>query len=313
VPSENLVPALTLPGTAQERSSQTKPILAGGAVVTREDPMRGIEVLIIHRMRYSDWTLPKGKLDAGESLPACAVREVLEETGVTIRLGVPLDTVRYDTAKGVKQVEYWGGTVLETAPRPPDDEVDVVSWLPVRAALNRLTHAPDHFLVQQHMDQPPTTPLIILRHAKAMDRKDWSKKDTARPVNARGRRQSRLLAPMLGAYGISRLVSSTAARCIGTLEPYAHARQLTIDKFSQLTEEVGGDDPRAVAKLIVKLRTAVLATREPTAICVHRPVLPHILDALDIAPATLVTGEFLVAHLTSDGEVHALERHRPQA
>jgi 8-oxo-dGTP diphosphatase len=307
------VPALTLPGTAQQRSSQTKPILAGGAVVTREDPVRGTEVLIIHRTRYNDWTLPKGKLDAGESLPACAVREVLEETGVTIRLGVPLDTVRYDTANGVKQVEYWGGTVLDTAPRPPDDEVDVVSWLPVRAALSRLTYAHDHFLVQQYLDQPPTTPLIIVRHGKAMDRKDWSKKDTARPVNARGRRQSRLLVPMLGAYGISRLVSSTSARCIGTLEPYAHARQLTIDKFSQLTEEVGGDDPRAVAKLIVKRRTAVLATGEPTAICVHRPVLPHILDALDMAPTTLVTGEFLVAHLTSDGEVHALERHRPQA
>lgn len=307
------MPALTLPGTAQERNSQTKPILAGGAVVTREDPVSGIEVLIIHRTRYNDWTLPKGKLDAGESLPACAVREVAEETGVTIRLGVPLDTVRYDTAKGVKQVEYWGGTVLKTAPRPPDDEVDVVSWLPVRAALNRLTYAPDHFLVQQHLDQPPTTPLIILRHGKAMDRKDWSKKDTARPVNARGRRQSRLLVPMLGAYGITSLVSSTSARCIGTLEPYAHARQLTIEKFSQLTEEVGGDDPRSVAKLILKRRTAVLATGEPTAICVHRPVLPHILDALDIPPATLVTGEFLVAHLTSDGEVHALERHRPQA
>jgi 8-oxo-(d)GTP phosphatase len=306
------VPALTLPGTPQ-RSSQTKPILAGGAVVTREDPVRGTEVLIIHRTRYNDWTLPKGKLDAGESLPACAVREVLEETGVTIRLGVPLDTVRYDTANGVKQVEYWGGTVLDTAPRPPDDEVDVVSWLTVRAALSRLTYAHDHFLVQQYLDQPPTTPLIIVRHGKAMDRKDWSKKDTARPVNARGRRQSRLLVPMLGAYGISRLVSSTSARCIGTLEPYAHARQLTIDKFSQLTEEVGGDDPRAVAKLILKRRTAVLATGEPTAICVHRPVLPHILDALDMAPTTLVTGEFLVAHLTSDGEVHALERHRPQA
>ena len=307
------MPALTLPGTANERTSQTKPILAGGAVVSRVDPVRGIEVLIIHRMRYNDWTLPKGKLDAGESLPACAVREVLEETGATIRLGVPLDTVRYDTAKGAKQVEYWGGTVLETVPRPPDDEVDVVSWLPVRAAVDRLTHAPDHFLVQQHLEQPPTTPLIILRHAKAMDRKDWSKKDTARPVNARGRRQSRLLVPMLGAYGIMNLVSSTSARCYGTLEPYARARQLTMAKFSQLTEEVGGDDPRAVAKLILKLRTQILATGEPTAICVHRPVLPHILDALDMAPTTLVTGELLVAHLTSDGEVHAVERHRPQA
>ena len=65
-----------------------RPILAGGAVVTREHPLRGAEVVIVHRKRYEDWTLPKGKLETGESLPACAVREVWEETGVTIRLGV---------------------------------------------------------------------------------------------------------------------------------------------------------------------------------------------------------------------------------
>jgi phosphohistidine phosphatase SixA len=146
-----------------------------------------------------------------------------------------------------------------------------------------------------------------------MDRKDWSKKDSTRPVNARGRKQSRLLVPMLGAFGVSNLVSSTSARCTGTLEPYAHERRLSIAKFGQLTEEVGGDDPRAVAKLVIKLRSAALARGEPTVICVHRPVLPHILDAMDIPSTTLSTGEFLVAHLTGDGEVHALERHRPHA
>jgi len=202
---------------------------------------------------------------------------------------------------------------LETVPRPPDDEVDGVTWLPARAALDRLTYAQDHFLVQQHLEQPPTTSLIILRHGKAMDRKDWSKKDSTRPLNARGRRQARLLMPMLGAYRVTSLVSSTSARCTGTLEPYAQERRLRIAKFGQLTEEVGGDDPRAVAKLVTKLRTAALASGEPTVICVHRPVLPHILSALDMVPASLVTGEFLVAHLTADAEVHALERHRPQA
>jgi 8-oxo-(d)GTP phosphatase len=306
------MPTVTLPEATKDRGSKTKPILAAGAVVTREDPTNGIEVLIIHRIRYTDWTLPKGKLDAGESSPACAVREVGEETGVTIRLGVPLDTVRYNTSKGVKQVDYWGGTELVSVPRPPDEEVDGVTWLPVQAALERLTYAQDHFLVSQHMEQPPTTPLIILRHGKAMDRKDWSKKDSTRPISARGRKQARLLVPMFGAYGISKLVSSTSARCTGTLEPYAQERRLNIAKFGQLTEEVGGDDPRAVAKLVIKLRTAALATGEPTVICVHRPVLPHILDALDIPSAPLGTGEFLVAHLTADGEVHALERHRPQ-
>ncbi len=291
-----------------------KPILAGGAVVTREHPTRGTEVVIIHRKRYDDWTLPKGKTEAGESIPASAVREVWEETGVRIRLGVPLDRICYESGKpGIKQVDYWGGTVLDARRRAPDAEVDVVSWLPVRAAMSRLTFAHDHFLLQQYLEQPSTTPLIIVRHAKAMDRKDWSKKDAARPINSRGRRQAGRLVPMLDAYGVSNLVSSSSTRCVGTLVPYSKARELTIQRFDKLSEEEGTEDAPGVAELVGKIRDDALTARAPTAICVHRPVLPHVLEALDLSPATLVTGEFLVAHLTADGDVHAVERHRPLA
>jgi 8-oxo-dGTP diphosphatase len=295
-------------------ATPAKPILAGGAVVSRVHPLRGTEVLLIHRKRYDDWTLPKGKVDPGESLPACAVREVFEETGVTVRLAAPLDTIRYEAGKaGPKKVDWWGGIPVREVPRSPDDEVDMVSWLPLRAALTRLTYAHDHFLVEQHLDQPPTTPLILVRHAKAMDRKDWSRKDAARPINSRGRRQAQLLIPMLAAYGVARLVSSTSTRCLKTLLPYAHRQELPIDSYAQLSEEVGADDAKGVAKLITRIRTSTLETGTPTAICVHRPVLPHILETLEMAPATLTTGEFLVAHLTADGDVHAIERHRPQA
>jgi len=290
-----------------------RPILAGGAVVTREHSLRGTEVVVVHRNRYDDWTLPKGKVEAGESLPVCAVREVHEETGVTIRLGVPLDSISYEAGNaGLKKVDYWGGIVLDSVRRAPDAEVDVVSWLPVRAALSRLTYSHDHFLVQQYLEQPPTTPLIILRHAKAMDRKDWSRKDSARPINTRGRRQARMLVPMLNAYGVTKLVSSTSTRCVATVLPYAQQEELPIETHSLLSEEEGENNAKGVGRLMRKIRAATLKTGEPTAVCVHRPVLPHILDALNIAPATLVTGELLVAHLTSEGTVHALERHRPQ-
>ena len=118
---------------------------------------------------------------------------------------------------------------------------------------------------------------------------------------------------MLAAYGVARLVSSTSTRCLKTLLPYAHRQELPIDSYAQLSEEVGADDAKGVAKLITRIRTSTLETGTPTAICVHRPVLPHILETLEMAPATLTTGEFLVAHLTADGDVHAIERHRPQA
>ena len=300
-------------GTPQETERSHRLILAGGAVVAREHQSQ-VEVVIIHRARYDDWTLPKGKIETGEPVPVCAVREVREETGVTIRLGVPLDSVTYEAGDaGLKKVDYWAGVVLESVPRAPDTEVDGVSWLPVGAALERLTYSHDHFLVQQYLEQPATTPLILLRHAKAMDREDWSRRDASRPINPRGRRQSRLLIPMLGAYGVTRLVSSPATRCVATLLPYAHQRELTIETYSLLSEDEGQNDPKSVVQLLREVRTATLEAAEPTAVCVHRPVLPQILEALDVAPTTLATGEFLVAHLTADGTVHAVEKHRPQS
>lgn len=295
------------------RNGAKKTVLAGGAVVLRSRPDRGQEILVIHRERYRDWTLPKGKIEAGESVVAAAAREVREETGVTIRLGTPLDKVLYPLGSGAtKEVRYWSGTPLDVTKRPPDDEVDVVSWLPTKAALHRLTYEHDKDLVRQLMEQPATNTLVLVRHGKAMDRKDWSKKDILRPMRARGRKQSQQLIPFLDAYGIEHLISSVATRCVTTMEPYAAHAQVGIETHETLTEEVGTADPDAVVRLVGKIREGVLASATPTAICVHRPVLPFILQALDLAPATLATGEMLVAHLTADG-VHAIERHRPQA
>jgi 8-oxo-dGTP pyrophosphatase MutT (NUDIX family)/phosphohistidine phosphatase SixA len=291
----------------------TKTILAGGAVVRRDREGRDPEILVIHRERYSDWTLPKGKVEAGESVVAAAAREVQEETGVTIRLGTPLDSVHYPLGSGAtKEVRYWAGSPLDVARRAPDDEVDVVSWLSARAARHRLTYPHDKDLVEQLLAQPATTTVVLVRHGKAMDRKDWSKKDTLRPLSSRGRRQAGQLVPFLAAYGVEALISSTATRCLTTFEPYAAAAKIGIETHETLTEEIGTGDPEGVVRLVTKIREGALAGGLPTAICVHRPVLPSILQALGLAPATLATGEMLVSHLTAD-DVHAIERHRPQA
>ena len=289
-----------------------KPVLAAGAVVTRVDPTRGTEVVVIHRQKYRDWTLPKGKVEAGESVTSTAVREVREETGVRIQLGSPLDTVHYKVNGGNKEVRFWVGTMLEATPRPPDHEVDVVKWLPIKAALVRLSHQQDHQLLPQYCEQPRTTTLILVRHGKAMDRKDWSRKDDARPISSRGRRQADQLVPMLAAYGVRSVISSSAVRCVATVRPYATTQGLTVEQYDELTEKQGTNHPGAVIALVQRLQQAALAEQTPTAICVHRPVLPAVLEALGLAPTTLSTGEMLVAHLTDEGDVHAIEHHRPQ-
>ncbi len=285
-------------------------ILAGGAVVARRHPTRGLEVLLVHRPGYLDWTLPKGKTKHMESLPGTAVREVAEETGVSIRLGAPLDRLTYATKLGPKQVDYWAGVVTAERPRVPDDEVDEVVWVSTAVALQRLTYAHDQFILEQYLAQPATVPLIVLRHAKAMDRRDWSKTDVHRPIAARGRVEAKRVVDLLAAYGIDRVVSSPANRCVSTVSPYASCRSVQVTTRKGLTEEHGSDDAKGVAKIMAKLRRETLDSGTPTVVCGHRPVLPHMFAALHLPAFGLRPAEAVVVHLRSDGEPHAVERHR---
>ena len=122
-------------------------VRAAGGIVTRPGA-DGPEVLVVHRPAYDDWSLPKGKLEPGEDDETAARREVLEETGVDAVVIDRATSVRYVDRRGrSKQVDYFTMAARSVAPRPPDDEVDVVAWWPVATAAAELTYPHDRELV----------------------------------------------------------------------------------------------------------------------------------------------------------------------
>jgi 8-oxo-dGTP diphosphatase len=122
---------------------RVEPVRAAGGVVVRDG-----RVLAVHRPRYDDWSLPKGKLDPGESFEEAALREVREETGVRAELGEELPAVRYVDHRGrPKLVRYWTMRVLDDPGFVPNDEVDELAWLTPEQARRRLTYEHDRALV----------------------------------------------------------------------------------------------------------------------------------------------------------------------
>jgi 8-oxo-(d)GTP phosphatase len=277
-------------------------VLAGGAIVWRRSALGEVEVALIHRPKYDDWSFPKGKLKNGEPVAAAAVREVLEETSVRIRLGVPLPTVRYPLSNGtVKVVRYWAGLpVGDTTTFTPSDEVDRREFVSVGAARRRLTHAHDAELLTA-FSPDVTTPLLVVRHAKSVGRTDWPGPDVDRPLSAVGEEQATRLADVFAAYGVSRVVSSDSLRCMETVRPYAASVGLAIESEPAFSEE-------ATAALTRERASILLDSLRPTVLCTHRPVLPTLLSALGVEPVSLSPGAMLVLHRAGNTNV-TTERH----
>lgn len=271
------------------------------------------QVLLIHRPGYDDWSLPKGKINTDEYLAGCAARETLEETGVTPRLGLPLDRIGYPVGAGYKTVTYWRAEVITRQPRTPDAEVDRNKWMSVSRALATISYPDEAQLIEQAVALPATVPVLVARHAKAMLRKFWTGRDQARPLDSRGRRQSELLVPLLQAFGVQRAVSSSSARCMQTLKPFAKAAKLDIEGWTTLSEEQSRDTPRAVTTLMQRLVAETVESGTPLAICGHRPVLPLMFEALGVPARPLLPGAVLIAHLdATDGHTVAVEFHKPR-
>jgi 8-oxo-dGTP diphosphatase len=278
----------------------------------REDGA-GVEVALVHRPKYDDWTFPKGKLEKGEHVLRAVVREVEEETGLTPRLGRRLRPVFYLKDGRPKRVDYWVATVAPDGPRRrfvPNDEVDRVEWSTIEVAKSRLSYQRDLDVLNEMMAGPlRTTPYILLRHGSAGEKRDWLGDDVLRPLDPRGRAEAGRLSGVLSGFGPLRVLSSCTARCTETVLPYAlHAR---VSVMTDRAFTVGVATPGGAADRMDDL----IADGVPTLISTHGELLtglvPEVCARLDGKPPdepALPKGGFWILHV-AHGSLAAMERH----
>ncbi|MES2094282.1 MAG: NUDIX domain-containing protein [Actinomycetota bacterium] len=305
-------------------------VQAAGAVCWRDTP-RGIELLVVHRGDRADVSIPKGKVDPGETPPQTAVREVAEETGLTIALGSPLGSTEYTMPGGrEKIVQYWSAEVSDAAVAAStfvsNKEVTSVEWLSVKAARAALTYdldreVLDRFSARVKAGNIRTFPIIVLRHGRAVSPSSWDGPDATRPLLHRGVEQSRNVAPAIAAWAPAKLISSTAVRCLATIEPVAALTGLTVKQSVGISQDAYEDGAARVRKTARKRLAAGVAA----VLCSHGPVIPEIISEMAALTNTpldaplrragmLSTAEFTVLHVSRehpDAPLVAIETHGP--
>jgi 8-oxo-(d)GTP phosphatase len=259
-------------------------VRAAGGVPWRDHS--GLEVALVYRPRYGDWTLPKGKLERGEHPLLAAVREVHEETGLTCTPQVRLPTIRYLTGEpGVeKQVDFWSLAVRVDAGREPDHEIAEVRWVPVPEAAALLSYKHDRGVLAAFAALPRITALVVLvRHANAGARTAWHGPDRLRPLDSVGHRQVEALTPLLAATGPDRTLSATPVRCRETVAPVADRLGLSV-KVDPVFDEDSLDGVEGAAAAV----RALAAEGGTTVVCSQGKVIPPVLRLLRPASATMV-------------------------
>ncbi len=253
-------------------------IRAAGGVVFRRSSQGDPQVLVVHRPKYDDWSLPKGKSDPGEYPQATAVREVWEETGHRGRVMAHLDRHDYMSPEGPKEVEYYAMTAWSFSGFEPGAEVDEIRWLPV-SECGLLSYDYDRALVQNvdYRALDSITTLFVVRHAAAGSRQRWGDPDHLRPLSAKGQRQANALADRLAAEGIERLISSPYVRCTQTLAPLGEKLGLAVEEHPALAEGGGVNTLRLFEEL----------SGANVALSSHGDVIPATIFRLSEAGATL--------------------------
>ncbi len=251
-------------------------VVAAGAVLWRPGPDGRPEVAIAHRPRYDDWSLPKGKLDRGETPPAAAVRELAEETGFAAQLGPRLGEVHYQVPEGRKVVHYWSARAGDGG-FTPGDEVDRLRWLEPGAAHSLVSYPHDREVLRRFVRLTVApVPVLLVRHAKAGSREAWTGDDTDRPLSERGRVQAERLAALLALFGPRRVHAAPPLRCVQTVEPLARRLDVPV-----VIEPLLGDH-RYPADPCTGLARLLELTEDPdvAVVCSQGAVIPDLVRRL---------------------------------
>jgi 8-oxo-dGTP diphosphatase len=253
-------------------------IRAAGALLWRETTERTIEIALIHRPKYDDWTLPKGKIEEGETALQCAYRELIEETGITASFTRQLGTVEYEESGQRKRVIFWAAQCAKDASQfIANEEVDQLEWLSPELALSKASHESDQEMIENFLSQSPRTDtLIILRHTKALERGDWDEEDSQRTLDELGFDQAQLLIKHLQPFAIEEIYTSDFTRCVQTVTPLAHSRGLSITQVPSLNEYTFNEDPLRS----VSFANALKQDEKNILICSHNPVIPTMLRGI---------------------------------
>ncbi len=248
-------------------------IQAAGGVLWRGAPggnAGDIEIAVVHRPRYDDWSLPKGKLHAGEHPLLGAVREVTEETGLATRVGRRLSSTSYRVAGMPKTVDYWAMEVVGGR-FTPGDEVDDLCWLPPDAAKSSLTMPQDPGVVESFLSAAvATTTVLLVRHGRAGSSHNWPGDDALRPLDDVGQQQAVALAELLPVYLPIRVLAADRVRCVDSVRPLAQHLDLPVEVAAEFSEAAHAEEPGRVADRLRDLAGG----GAPIVVCSQGGVIP---------------------------------------
>ncbi|MFP7835188.1 NUDIX hydrolase [Marisediminicola sp. LYQ134] len=283
-------------------------VVAAGTVCWRERNGT-VLVLVIRRDEHEDVSFPKGKVEARETLPETAVRETREETGLAVTLGASLGSIEYPLPGGRgKVVHFWAAEVTDAARKAsdftPNTEVASIEWLPLAAARSTLTYDHDRGVLDGlaariERNTARTFAIMALRHGKAVPASTWRGPDASRPLEPLGHDQAASIARAVASFGPRKLVSSTAARCLATIEPVSTLTGLEVKATAAISQDAHEDGDANVERVIDKR----LARAVSAVLCSHGPVLPDILDRVGAATGAIGRRALRHASMLDTGDV----------